>query len=152
MTADTGQTAVITGRSRCRRDRARASAPVEVAILAPLAMVLILGLLGVARLTGPLLGVSAAAREAARAGTLASSAADAYDRALVRGQQVATDYGLTNGTFQLEPDTSTFGPQGEVGATATYTVHLADVPLYHFGNITVRRSHAELVGLWRSLQ
>ena len=115
-------------------------------------MVLILGLLGVARMTVPLLGVNAAAREAARAGTLGLTAAEAEARARARGSQVGADYGLSNGSLRIDPDVTGFGPDGAVRVTASYTVHLADVPFYHFADLTVRRSHAEPVGLWRSLR
>jgi Flp pilus assembly protein TadG len=139
-------------RGPSRAQRAPATASVELAILLPLAMLLVLGLLGVARLTVPLLGVSAAAREAARAGTLGLDAGEAEARARARGAQVGADYGLGNGSLRIDPDVTAFAPDGTVRVTVSYTVHLADVPLVRLGDITLRRSDAEPVGLWRSLR
>ena len=112
-------------------------------------MLLLLGVLGIARVTEPLLGVTAVAREAARAGALADNANDAAQAAWARGQQVASDYGLKNVT--IEPDVANFGPTGEVRVTAATSVRLSDVPLLHLSDLQLRRTHAEVVGMWRAV-
>jgi Flp pilus assembly protein TadG len=138
----------LAGTSRWGSDR-RAEAAVGFALVLPLLLLVLVSILGVARVTGAVLGVSAAAREAARVGSLQADAADARAQGTLRGQQVAADYGLPGTSVQV--DTSSFGPQGEVRATAAYTLVLADVPYLHLGRVQLVRSHAEVVGPWRSL-
>jgi Flp pilus assembly protein TadG len=106
--------------------RAGGAAPVEVALLLPVLMLLLLGVLAAARVTEPLLGVTAVAREAARAGALADNADDADRAARARGEQV-------------------------VRVTASTSVRLSDVPLLHASDLRLQRTHAEVVGLWRAV-
>src|SRR5438128_11250448 len=74
--------------------RSRGQAAVELALALPLLLLVVFGLLGAGRLTATIVSVSAVAREAARAGALGTSSADAALRAQVRGEAVATDAGL----------------------------------------------------------
>src|SRR5947209_15421942 len=96
-------------------------AVVELALALPVLLLVVFGLLGAGRLTATIVSVSAVAREAARAGALGTSTADAALRAQLRGQAVAADDGLRAADLDLVVDASTFGPAGEVRATATYT-------------------------------
>jgi hypothetical protein len=133
------------------RRRAPAQATLDFLVLLPLLLVLLFGLLGAGRLVSASIGVSAVAREAARAGAVAAAPAEAAARARSRGQQVGGEYGLGNGTLNVQPDVSHWGPQGEVSVTATYILHLADVPLVRLGDITLQRTDGEVVGPWRTL-
>ena len=56
-------------------------AAVELALALPLLLLVVFGLLGAGRLTATIVSVSAVAREAARAGALGTSSADAALRA-----------------------------------------------------------------------
>ncbi len=126
-------------------------ASVELALLVPIGLVLIFAVLGVARLTTAAISLSAVVRETARAGAEGSSAADAWQRANVRGRAVAADDGLRSGNLELEVDTSDFGPAGEVRVVARYRVSLVDVPFLGLGQLQVSRSHVEPVGTYRAI-
>ena len=76
-------------------------AAVELALALPLLLLVVFGLLGAGRLTATIVSVSAVAREAARAGALGTSSADAALRAQLRGQAVATDDGLRAADLDL---------------------------------------------------
>jgi Flp pilus assembly protein TadG len=132
--------------------RHHGQAAVELALALPLLLLVVFGLLGAGRLTATIVSVSAVAREAARAGALGTSSADAAMRAQLRGQAVAADDGLRAADLDLVVDASTFGPAGEVRATATYRLSLADVPFFGWGTVQLRRAHVEPVGLYRSLE
>jgi TadE-like protein len=110
--------------------RRQGQAAVELALALPLLLLVVFGLLGAGRLTATTVSVSAVAREAARAGALGTSSADAALRAQLRGQAVAADDGLRAVDLDLVVDASTFGPTGEVRATATYRLSQADVPFF----------------------
>src|SRR5688572_3890238 len=87
-------------RSRARRGE-HGNALVETALVAPLLLMLAFGVVGVSRVARAQLGVSAVAREAARVGALAGSPTEARTRATTRGQEIAADYRLTNGSLRL---------------------------------------------------
>ncbi len=82
---------------------ASGQAMVELACGLSVVLVLVFGLLGVARVTRALLGLTAVARDAARVGARAPDVATAFDWAVSRGQQVAADYGLVG----VVPDVDT---------------------------------------------
>jgi hypothetical protein len=137
---------------------ARGQALVELACGLSVILVLIFGLLGVARVTSALLGLTAVTREAARVGARAPDAATAFDWAVARGQQVAAEYGLAG--VLLDVDTSSFdmqsGPEalepGEIRVRADATVDLSDVPLVAWAQVQVplERRFAEVVDPYRS--
>ena len=80
----------------------------ELALALPLLLLVVFGLLGAGRLTATIVSVSAVAGEAARAGALGTSTADAALRAQLRGQAVAADDGLRAADLDLVVDASTF--------------------------------------------
>jgi Flp pilus assembly protein TadG len=131
--------------------RQDAQAPVELALILPVALLLIFGVLGAARITTGLLSVGAVAREAARAGALGASPGDAWERGMRTGQLVGAEDHLRAGDLELEIDTSAFGPSGEVRARVRYTVSLVDVPLLNLGRVRLERTHREPVGTYRGL-
>jgi Nuclease-related domain len=137
---------------------ARGQALVELACGLSVILLLVFGLLGVARVTTALLGLTAVTREAARMGARAPDAATAFDWAVARGQQVAAEYGL--GGVLLDVDTSAFEMQsgpgvlvpGEIRVRADATVDLSNVPLVAWAQVQVplERRFAELVDPYRS--
>jgi hypothetical protein len=137
---------------------ARGQALVELACGLPVILLLVFGLLGVARVTTGLLGLTAVTREAAQVGARAPDAATAYEWAVARGQQVAAEYGF--GGVLLDVDTSNFDVQsgpgvfvpGEIRVRADATVDLSDVPLVAWAQIQVplERRFAEVVDPYRS--
>jgi hypothetical protein len=131
--------------------RTRGQASVELTLLVPIGLVLVFAVLGVARLTSAAMDLSAVVRESARAGAMADTAADAWQRAYARGQQVAGEDGLHSVDLQLQVDTSDFGPAGQVRASASYTVSLLDVPYLGIGQVQLARWHSEPVGAYRAL-
>ena len=133
------------------RGRKPAQATLDFLVALPVLLLLVFGLLGVGRLVSTSIGLSAVVREAARAGAVASAPAEAVTLARTRGLQVGGEYGLRNGTLAVQPDTSQWGPRGELSVTATYTVRLADVPLVRLADLTLQRTDAEIIGPWRTL-
>jgi Flp pilus assembly protein TadG len=137
-----------------RQSRKRGQALVETAIALPVVLLIALGVLGVARLSNTLMAVTVAAREASRAAVLAPDADTAWLWGANRGQQVAAEYGLDTSSeaFLLDVDVSSFEWWGEVRASASYSVSLADIPLIPWAEVSIplRRSHAEVLDPYRS--
>jgi Flp pilus assembly protein TadG len=140
--------------TRCQRRRYRGQALVETAIALPVVLLIALGVLGVARVTNALMAVTVASREAARAAARAPDADTAWDWGTRRGQQVAAEYGLDTSSqaFLLDVDVSSFEWWGEVRASASYSVSLADVPLIPWAELSIplQRTHAEVLDPYRS--
>jgi Flp pilus assembly protein TadG len=131
--------------------RQPAQAPVELALIMPLALALIFGVLGVGRLTTTLLSVGSVARQAARAAALGTSAPDAWQLGTTRGQEAAAEDGLRDADLELTVDTSAFGPSGEVRARVRYAFSLVDVPVFTFGRVRLERTAVEPVGTYRGV-
>ena len=130
--------------------RQRGQALVETALVIPMLLVLAFGVIGVGRVTQAQMGVSAVAREAARAAALADDPAGAALAGFARGQEVATGYSLTNGSLRLTIDPGTMARGASVGATARYEVELGDLPLLGWTRISVSSTHLERTDLYRS--
>ncbi|MHB8620827.1 MAG: TadE/TadG family type IV pilus assembly protein [Chloroflexota bacterium] len=128
----------------------RGSALIETALVLPILLTLVFGLVGIARLAHARMGLSAVAREEARAGALADTPGDATSRGLAAGQAVASGYGLSNGSLQLSVEPGALDRGGDVLATAAYTVHLGDLPLMHWLDIPMKSQHVERADLYRS--
>lgn len=126
------------------------SALVEVALVLPVLLVLAFGVVGVGRILQAQMGVSAVARETARAGALAQDASGAAERGLVAGHAVAVGYGLTNGSLSLAVDPGAFERGGQVRAAARYDVSLGDLPLLNWVHVQVVSDHVERIDLYRS--
>ena len=128
----------------------RGSALVEVALVLPLLLLLALGVVGVGRVVQARMGVSAVARETARAAALAQTPSDAMERGLATGHAVGVGYGLTNGSLALSLDVGGFERGGSVQAAASYAVPLADLPLLGWAQVQVAGEHVERIDLYRS--
>jgi Flp pilus assembly protein TadG len=116
----------------------------------PLLLLLAFGVVAVGRVTQAKMGVSAVAREGARAAALANNPADAAAQGIARGQAVAEGYRLSNGSLQIAIDSGGFTRGDRVRAEVSYQVSLADVPLLGTAGITVTSDHVERVDLYRS--
>lgn len=139
------------------RQRPPAQALVEIALVIPL--LLLIGFSGVAvgRLVRVHMAVDAVAREAAREATLAPLPREtggdnaqevAEDMGHTRGEQVASDYGLSNVTLQVRAPG--FDRGSWVEADATYTVDDRDLACVPFRTVTFHAHHREQVDQYRS--
>jgi hypothetical protein len=124
---------------------------VEAALVIPVLLLLVVGVAAAGRLTLAQSGVSAVAREAARAGAGASSGPEAAARGLERGLAVAEGYGLARPALELEVDGGAFGRGGWVRATARYAVRLSDLPLLGWATVRLESTDRERVERHRSL-
>ena len=128
----------------------RGQALVELALVVPLLLLLAFGVIAVGRVIETQMGVSAVAREEARAAALANGPEEASSNGLARGQEVASGYHLGNGSLQLTVDPGSFERGGEVRASARYTVTFGDLPLLGWARVSVGSTHVERIDLYRS--
>ncbi len=128
----------------------RGQALVEVALVIPILLLLAFGVVAVGRVTDAQMGVSAVAREAARAAALANDPVEAASQGVTQGQEVAAGYHLGDGSLQLAVNAGNFTRGGTVQASARYTVSLGDLPLLGWAHITVGSTHLERIDLYRS--
>ena len=137
-----------------RRGRRRAARPGQATIelIAGIGMLTLLltFLVGLGTLQSARQGVAATAREAARAGALASNAGEAVGVGGARGLAVGRGYGLTNGTLTVTVDAGAFGPGGFVRATATYEVRVGGLAIPGVTGRVVRSAAMEEVAQYRS--
>jgi Flp pilus assembly protein TadG len=108
----------VSGRTR----RMRAWGLIELALVLPLLLTILLGTVAVGRILWYDQAVRAVASDAARAGALGSSAADAEQRASRRASELAQDAGLDPRRLQVAIDTSAYGRGGWVVVQARYEV------------------------------
>ena len=128
----------VSGRGRARRGGALAGqALVEGALVVPLLLALLFGVLAVNHVAQARSGVLAAAREAARAGAQAPSGAE-LAAATARGATIAAGSGLTNGSFALTADIAGDRGGGYLATTATYQVVFVDWGAFSRVRIDVR--------------
>ena len=137
-------------RRRLLRHRQRGAALIETAIVLPVLLTLVFGIVGVGRIVQARIGVSGVAREAARAAALADTASQASSQGLARAQEVASGYRLTNGTLQVVVDPGAFQRGGQVRSDAQYEVALDDLPLLHWVKVKVEAHDIERIDLYRS--
>jgi len=128
----------------------RGQALVEAALVLPLLLFLAFGVVAVGRVTQAQMGVSAVAREAARAAALGDSPDAAVQQALTRGEEVARGYHLNDGSLQLAVDLGGFHRGSDVRASARYTVALDDLPLLGGLHVPVNSTHVERIDFYRS--
>ncbi len=123
---------------------------VETALVLPLLLLLAFGVVGVGRVAQAQMGVSAVAREAARAAALAATPSEAGTRGTERGLEAASGYGLTNGSLRLEVDPGLMLRGDQVWAAVRYEVMLQDLPLMGWVRVPVASQHVERVDPYRS--
>ncbi len=120
----------------------------ELALVLPFLLFLTFAVVGAGRVVQARQGVSAVAREAARAGTAGLSPAAGRGR----GEEVARGYGLTNGSLEVRVDGGRFAPGGRVVAYAAYEVRFDDLPLPGWARLRVRGEAWEAIDLYRSVK
>ena len=123
---------------------------IETALVIPVLLTLVFGVIGVDRLIQARIGVSAVAHEAARSAALANNAAEASQQGMARARDVAAGYGLNNGSLKVTVDPGSFQRGAEVEAAAQYDVPLQDLPLLKWTHIQVTAQDRERIDLYRS--
>ncbi len=130
----------------------RGTAAVELALLAPVLVVLVAVVTAAGRMVGTKSAVLSAAREAARAAAEAPNAAAAHDAAIATAQQVAEGLGLDPARLSIVEDPHGFVRGAPYGVSVSYQVSMADLPGLGLlpGSVTLGAEHAELIDTYRS--
>lgn len=105
------------------------SAAVELTLLAPLLVLFLLLVVALGRLATARADVDGAARDAARAASIARDPATAERSSHDAAAATLVDRGVTCRSLEVVVDTSAFRPGGWVAADVTCSVDLADVAL-----------------------
>lgn len=109
------------------RPRDAGSATLELVLLTPLILVLLLLVVLGGRYAQARGDVDAAARDAARAGSIAREPDAAKSAAADAARARLTEGGVTCRVLDVAVDTSDFRPGGTVGAKVTCTIDLSDL-------------------------
>jgi Flp pilus assembly protein TadG len=105
----------------------RGSAAVELVLVTPVLVALLLFVVAGGRLASSRADVDAAARDSARAASIARSGAAAERDGRAAAEATLADGRLSCRTLAVTIDTSAFRPGGTVAATVTCDVDLADL-------------------------
>ena len=126
--------AVKVGRRRPRVGRTspqgrdeRGVAVLELVLLVPAVLVLVFVVVGLGRMGMAREHIDAAARDAARAGSIARSAGDAEAAATEAANDALASHDITCSGMSLSVDTSDFRPGGWVRVDLSCTVSLSDL-------------------------
>lgn len=131
----------------------RGAAAVELVLVTPVLIVLLLFVVAGGRLADARAQVDAAAREAARAGTLARSAAGAERAGTAAAGTRLHDAGVECRSLVVQVDTTRFSAGGTVATTVTCTVDLGDLTLLAVpGTRSVTATAAEPVDVYRGVR
>jgi Flp pilus assembly pilin Flp len=130
----------------------RGTAAVELALLAPVLLVLVAVVSGAGRMVDTKSAVLSVAREAARAAAEAPSAAAAHDVAIATAHQVAEGLGLDPDRLSIVQDPHGFARGAPYKVSVSYQVSMADLPGLGLlpGSVTLGAEHAELIDTYRS--
>jgi hypothetical protein len=130
----------------------RGTAAVELALLAPVLVVLVAVVTAAGRMVGTKSAVLSVAREAARAAAEAPNAAAAHDAAIATAQQVAEGLGLDPARLSIVEDPHGFVRGAPYEVSVSYQVSMADLPGLGLlpGSVTLGAEHAELIDTYRS--
>ncbi len=130
----------------------RGTAAVELALLAPVLLVLVAVVSGAGRMVETKSAVLSVAREAARAAAEAPDAAAAHDAAIATAQQVAEGLGLDPARLSIVQDPHGFARGAPYEVSVSYLVSMADLPGLGLlpGSVTLGAEHAELIDTYRS--
>jgi Flp pilus assembly pilin Flp len=130
----------------------RGTAAVELALLAPVLLVLVAVVSAAGRVVESKSAVLSVAREAARAAAEAPNAAEAHDAAIATAQQVAEGLGLDPARLSIVQDPHGFARGAPYEVSVSYQVSMADLPGLGLlpGSVTLGAEHAELIDTYRS--
>jgi Flp pilus assembly pilin Flp len=130
----------------------RGTAAVELALLAPVLLVLVAVVTGAGRMVETKSAVLSVAREAARAAAEAPNTNAAHDAAIATAQQVAEGLGLDPARLSIVQDPHGFARGAPYEVSVSYQVSMADLPGLGLlpGSVTLGAEHAELIDTYRS--
>ena len=130
----------------------RGTAAVELALVAPLLVVLVAVVVAGGRIVQTKSALLAVAREAARAACEATDADEASSAAASTASRAAAGLGLDPSGVALSQGSSGFDRGGPYRVSVSYEVALADLPGLGLlpGSLTLRASHVELVQRFKS--
>jgi len=123
---------------------------IETALVIPVLLVLVAGIVMTGRVAHAQIAVQSVAREAARTLAVAPSASEGLVSAEQRALAAANGHGLATERLSLSIDAGAFERGGVVQAEATYPVSLGDLPLLGILEVTVSSRHEARVDLYRS--
>lgn len=123
---------------------------VEAAIVLPVLLVLVFGVVMAGRVVHAKIAVQAAAREAGRALATAPSEEGGLTDADTAARSVADGYGLSGDGLSVDLESDGFARDGTVTATVSYDVGLGGLPFVGDLDVTVSSSHSENVEPYRS--
>ncbi len=126
------------------------TALIETALVIPVVLVLVMGIVLTGRIVHAQIAVQSVAREAGRTLAVAPSASDGVAAAEQRAFAVADGHGLASDRLQFTVDAGNFARGGTVQAQASYPVSIGDLPLLGALEVSVSSSHTERVELYRS--
>lgn len=121
---------------------------VEGALVAPLLLVLIFGVLAVNQVAQAKMAVISAAREGARSGVQSAGGGE-LAAAASRGSTIAAGAGLNNGSFALNAAISGGRDGGYLATTATYRVVFVDWGAFSRVGVDVRGDALERFDQYR---
>lgn len=141
-----------TAAARCRRDLKGESgqALIEAALVIPVLLLLVFGVVMAGRISHAKIGVQAAAREAAREVATAPSELEGLTAGHETARSVADGYGMSQERLSVEVDANGFERGGTATATVIYRVGLGDLPLLGRVEVAVSSSHSERIDVYRS--
>jgi len=130
----------------------RGTAAVELALLAPVFVVLLAVVVAAGRLVETKSALLSVAREAARAASAAPDAAAARNAALTTAREVAAGLGLDPPRIAVDQDPGGFGRGEPYRVRVSYEVRLGDLPGLGLlpGSFALEAEHAELVDRFKS--
>jgi Flp pilus assembly protein TadG len=136
--------------SRLRSEHGTAA--VELALLAPVLVVVVAVVTAAGRMVETKSAVLQVAREAARAASEAPNPTAARDVAIATARQVAEGLGLDPALLQVVQDPHGFARGAAYEVSVSYNVSLADLPGLGLlpGSVTLRATHGELIDAYRS--
>jgi Flp pilus assembly protein TadG len=126
------------------------SATVELVLLTPLLVALLLFVVTLGRLALSRAEVNGAARDGARAASLAPDAGAAPGLADAAARSTLAARHVTCSSLSVATDTGSFGPGGQVRVTVACGVYLGDLTPLVGGTRTIRADFVEVTDAFRS--
>lgn len=134
-----------------RSGREGGSAAAELVLITPLLILMMLLIVAAGRLVNARLQVDSAARQAARAASIAPGPGAAVTDATATAQSALTGQHTTCATPEVSVDTSDYRPGGQVRVQVTCVVQLSGVSGLHLpGTITVTSRFTSPIDVYRS--
>jgi uncharacterized membrane protein len=130
----------------------RGTAAVELALLAPVLVLVVAIVVAAGRMVETKSAVLSVAREAARAASEAPNAAAAHEAALATAEEVAIGLGLDPAGLSVAQDPGGFGRGDPYEVRVAYRVTLADLPGLGLlpGSVVLGAEHAEIIQTYKS--